>query len=135
MIRVTCACIIKDGCVLVAQRSQTMDHSMMWEFPGGKIKPGESPEACVKREILEEMEINIEVIAPMVPVQYKYATMHIELIPFLCRKISGEIKLNEHESFKWIRWKEFKELPFSAADEKLIHEPQNHKILKENLGE
>jgi 8-oxo-dGTP diphosphatase len=134
MIKVTCACIIKDGKMLVTQRGPDSDHPFLWEFPGGKIKPRETAKECIKREILEELEMDIEIIRPMVSVQHKYETKHIELIPFLCSARSVKIKLNEHIDFKWTDLGELSQMPFSEADEKLVQLTTNQTILKEYLG-
>ena len=120
---------------MVTQRGPETDHPLCWEFPGGKIKPGETAEECIKREIWEELELRIEIVQPMVPVQHQYAAKHIELIPFLCSTHSTELKLNEHLAYKWAEWSLLADFSFSAADEKLIHRSSNQKILKEYLGE
>jgi len=134
MIKVTCAFIIKDGKILVTQRGPESNHPYLWEFPGGKIKVDETAEECIKREIWEELELKIEIIQPMIPVQQTYATKEIELIPFLCSTHSGKLKLNEHLDFKWIKWAKWVEISFSAADAKLIHLVANQTILKEYFG-
>lgn len=135
MIKVTCACIIKDRRILITQRGPDSDHPFLWEFPGGKIKPDETAKECIKREILEELEIEIEIIRPMVSVQFTYPFKQIELIPFLCSTKSGGIKLNEHVDFKWAELNNLDKLPFAEADEKLIQLKANNTILKEYLGE
>lgn len=134
MIKVTCACIIKDGKILITQRGPESDHPFLWEFPGGKIKAGETAEECIKREIWEELELEIEIVQHMISVQQKYAIKEIELIPFLCSTHSVKLKLNEHLDYKWIEWKDLVEVSFSEADEKLIQQVTNQKILKEYLG-
>lgn len=134
MIKVTCACIIKNERILVTQRGPDSDHPFLWEFPGGKIKTGETAEECIKREIREELELEIEIVKSMLPVQHNYGIRQIDLIPFLCSANSEKLKLNEHLDFKWIEWTELVEIPFSAADEKLIRNIQNRQILKEYLG-
>ncbi len=120
MIKVTCACIINDKRILVTQRGPNADHPFLWEFPGGKMKVGETVEECIKREIWEELELKIEIKRAMIPVQQSYETKQIELIPLLCSTSSKKLKLNEHMDFRWVEWAELVEIPFSAADEKLI---------------
>jgi 8-oxo-dGTP diphosphatase len=134
MIKVTCACIVHKGRILVTQRGPNSDHPFLWEFPGGKIKPDETPEACMKREILEELELEIEILKPMVSVQHNYGIKQIELIPFLCFASTEKLKLNEHVDFKWTELDELHKLPFSEADEELIQHVTNRIILKEYLG-
>ena len=135
MIKVTCACIVKGGRILVTQRGPESDHPFLWEFPGGKKKQHETVEECILREIMEELELEIEIIKPMVSVQHNYITKQIELIPFLCSLRSGKLKLNEHIDYKWVELDELYKLPFSEADEKLIRQPTNQRILKEYPGE
>lgn len=134
MLKVTCACIVNKSHILTTQRGANSDHPYLWEFPGGKIKPGETAKECIKREILEELEIEIEIIRPMVSVYHDYKTKQIELIPFLCSASSENLKLNEHIDFKWTDLSELYDLTFSAADIKLIQLTTNYNILKEYLG-
>lgn len=101
MLRVTCAVIIHHGKILVAQRGVNSDHPFQWEFPGGKLKRGETPENCIVREITEELEIKIDILEKMYPVKWDYGFKKIELIPFLCSIKSGQINLTEHHHFLW----------------------------------
>ena len=72
----------------------------MWEFPGGKIGKSETATDCIKREIMEELEIEVEIQNKLISIKFDYLFKQIELIPFLCSIKSGEIKLNEHEDYK-----------------------------------
>src|ERR671924_350142 len=98
-IHVTCAIIEKDGKVLATQRSEKMAMPLKWEFPGGKIHEGEHPREGLKRELREELDLEVEVGRALSPVSHQYPTFLITLYPFICRIISGEIKLHEHKDF------------------------------------
>ena len=134
MLKVTCAVIIQNGRILVTQHGENSDHPFLWEFPGGKMNEGESPEVCIKREIMEELAIEIEILQKMVSVKHDYRFKKIELIPFLCSVRSGEIRLNEHHNFKWIGFDELENIPFSEADRIMIFSEKNRDILKEYPG-
>jgi 8-oxo-dGTP diphosphatase len=116
MIEVTCAIIMKDDQVLIAQRSETMSHPLQWEFPGGKLKPGESPLKCVVREIREEMNVEIDVDQLLPSVIHRYENGEIKLIPFICTLESEEIRLLEHKDYRWIRKSELGAYDVLEAD-------------------
>jgi 8-oxo-dGTP diphosphatase len=135
MLKVTCAIIIRNKQILIAQHGDKPDHAFQWEFPGGKILPGESPEKCIIREIKEELEIGIEILERIIPVSFDYGQQRIELIPFICRWKSGKIILNEHIAIKWITIGELANTNFCGADKKLISNQENLFRLKKYLGE
>jgi len=120
MIDVCCAIILDGSKILAVQRGAASSHPLKWEFPGGKIHPDESAEQCIVREIAEELSIGIEVAKQLVPVEFDYGTKQICLIPFVCRIISGEIKLTEHVALKWLRFDELEIMDWSEADYELI---------------
>ena len=101
-LHVTCAIIEQDGCVLVAQRSCTMAMPLKWEFPGGKIKPGETPEHCLCREIAEELTLKVVVHHALAEVIHAYPDFTITLYPFVCTILSGTIILREHAAVTWL---------------------------------
>jgi len=135
MLKVTCAIIIQQNKILVTQLNASSDHPLKWEFPGGKLKPGETEEECISREINEELEIDIEIRKPMISLFHNYGCKQIELIPFLCVIKTGVIKLNEHHDLIWVTLKELEKIDFAAADRKLIQHSGNHNILKKYLRE
>lgn len=102
MTEVTCAIIIEKERVLVTQRSEQMPHPLKWEFLGGKVQQGESPEYCIKREIFEELGLKVSVDQLLPSVKYTYDTRTIKLIPFICSVKEGEISLSEHKDFRWV---------------------------------
>ena len=135
MLKVTCALIIDNQKLLITQNGSKSDHPFQWEFPGGKIKPGEDADHCILREINEELNIEISVVRRLEPVVFDYGFKKIELIPFICRIQSGTIQLHEHVNFKWIGFKDIRETDFSGADRELIQEKYNVEILKKYVRE
>ena len=116
MIDVVCAIIEEKSKVLVTQRGPEMDLSGQWEFPGGKIKSGESPEASLIREIREELHLHIQVNDRLQEEVHDYGNKTIRLIPFRCQLLSGNILLTEHAAFKWLLPDELSKLDWCAAD-------------------
>mgnify|MGYP006246193805 CR=1 FL=1 len=102
LLRVTCGVISQNGKFLIVQRAHTSRHALKWEFPGGKIEPGETEEECMVRELKEELNIEIKVLQRMESVVCEEVDCIIELIPFKCSIISGEITLLEHIKMAWI---------------------------------
>lgn len=121
-INVTCAIIIKDNKILVTQRSEKMKLPLKWEFPGGKLEENESEIDCVKREIKEEINIDIEVLKMLSSSNYDYGTFKINLIPFVANHISGEIKLTEHNDYKLLGITELLNLDWAEADLPIVEE-------------
>lgn len=116
-IEVTCAILLEGDKVLCAQRSEEMAHPLKWEFPGGKIEEGESPEECLKRELKEELNLDIEIKEAFNPNLHIYqAGKLIKLIPFLCKYLGGELVLKEHKSVIWLPVDQIKKLDWAAAD-------------------
>ena len=121
MIKVTCAIIVNaDGLVFAAQRSATMSLPLKWEFPGGKIEPGETAEACLIREIKEELHVDVEIVASLPANTHQYPNVTIQLIPFVCRIISGQILLKEHLDLKWLPKDELLALDWAEADVAIV---------------
>lgn len=121
-ILVTCAIIKFDDKILAVQRSETMKLPLKWEFAGGKIEAGESEIDCVKREIFEELNIQIEVKERLTPVTHQYPNFKIKLIPFIAEYLSGELKLKEHCSFLLADKNELINLDWAEADLPILKE-------------
>jgi 8-oxo-dGTP diphosphatase len=122
MLRVTCAIIELNGKVLCAQRSKKMDLPLKWELPGGKVEVEETPEDCLIREINEELGLDIEIIRQLPAFQHKYPNQKtIELLPFICKIINGEIILKEHQQVKWLGKNELLSLDWAEADISIVN--------------
>jgi 8-oxo-dGTP diphosphatase len=115
-IHVACAIIERDGLVLVAQRSASMSFPLKWEFPGGKIDPGESPQDCLHRELLEEMRVSVDIKAALPSHTHRYADFSVTLYPFVCIIVSGNITLHEHAAVNWLTPETLNSLDWLEAD-------------------
>lgn len=122
MINVTCAIIIVNGKILVTQRSENMSLPLKWEFPGGKLEENESHIDCIKREIKEELNIDIEVLEQLSSSIYDYGTFKVNLIPFFAKHISGEIKLTEHKDYKLLNKVDLLKMDWAKADLPIVEE-------------
>ena len=94
---------------------------------------GESAENCIHREIAEELEIEIDILERLKPVEFDYGIKKIMLIPFLCSAKYFQIKLNEHVQYKWIEFSDIEDIDILEADKKLISQTENQKSLKKHL--
>jgi 8-oxo-dGTP diphosphatase len=121
-IHVSCALIEKNGKVLAVQRSERMSMPLKWEFPGGKLDPGEAHEDCLKREVLEELGIEIAVREPLTPVTHQYPDFRVTLYPFICTIRSGEIVLHEHTAQAWLLPGELQKPDWAEADGPIVEE-------------
>lgn len=122
MINVTCAIIYFNDKILVTQRSEKMKLPLKWEFPGGKLEEDESEIDCIKREIREEINIEIKVLEKLSNSIYDYGTFKINLIPFISTYVSGEIILSEHRDYKIIDKSELLGLDWAEADLSIVEE-------------
>lgn len=123
-VHVACAIIERDGLVLSALRSNSMHLPLKWEFPGGKLEPGEELEDCLRRELVEEMGVQIEVGRPLTPATHHYDNLSVTLYPFICSIVSGEITLYEHSAVTWVPPAAMHELDWAEADYPVIAEYQ-----------
>ncbi|SKA88824.1 8-oxo-dGTP diphosphatase [Caloramator quimbayensis] len=122
IIKVACAIIENEGKILAAQRSERMILPLKWEFPGGKVNEGEEAEECIVREIKEELDINIGIKKKLNSYIHDYDNISIELIPFVCYIISGQIKLKEHKDIIWDYAKNLLNIDWAAADVNALNE-------------
>lgn len=102
--------------MLATQRSTTMSLPLKWEFPGGKIAPGELPAECLRRELIEELGLYITVERALPQHTHSYHTFTVTLHPFVCTIASGEITLHEHAAFSWLPPEDLHTLDWAAAD-------------------
>ena len=118
-IRVTAAIIHEDGRILATQRGYG-DYKDWWEFPGGKIEPGETPEECIVREIREELSAVIAVEKLLCTVEWEYPKFFLSMDCFLCHVTEGELKLLEHEAARWLSRDEADSVHWLPSDVKVI---------------
>jgi 8-oxo-dGTP diphosphatase len=122
MITVLCAIIRINNKILVAQRSEKMKLPLKWEFPGGKLEENEKEIDCIKREIKEEINIEIEILRRLSSSEYDYGTLKIKLIPYLANYISGDIQLSDHNDYKLLDKSELLNLDWAEADIPIVEE-------------
>lgn len=116
IIKVTCAIIEDNGRILAAQRGENMGMPLKWEFPGGKIEEGEKADECIKREIKEELDTEIEITGTLPSHVHDYGTRKIELIPFICRIKGGSVYCREHKRIIWDEPNKLSMLDWAEAD-------------------
>ena len=127
MLKVACALIVENGKLLCAQRGPNMRHPFAWEFPGGKIEEGETPEACIVREIREELNLEVVVLGNGPAVKHTYsAGLELSLMPFICCLVAGELILREHAQVLWLPSSQLFELDWAAADVGIVKWWQKH---------
>ena len=116
------ALIDRDGRVLLAQRPEGKSMAGLWEFPGGKVEKGETPEAALVRELYEELGIETwdSCLAPLTFASHKYEDFHLLMPLYACRKWSGIVQPKEGQSLKWVAAHDLSKYPMPAADLPLI---------------
>ena len=118
-IEVVAAIIIKDGQVFATQRGYG-EFQGWWEFPGGKMEAGESPQVALKREIREELDAEIEVNELLETVEWDYPNFHLTMHCFICSLLSESLHLNEHEAATWLTHETLRSVKWLPADEILL---------------
>ena len=118
-IEVVAAIIIRDGRVFATERGYGQWQGW-WEFPGGKMEPGESPEEALKREIREELNAEIAVGELMETVEWDYPEFHLRMHCFICTMLSESLHLNEHRDAAWLTGETMDSVKWLPADEGLI---------------
>ena len=114
--QVTAAIILKGSEILIARRAPNKHLAGFWEFPGGKIEEGETPQECLKRELQEELGIVVNVGAFFMQNEHHYGDKIIVLKAYECEHISGNIVLSDHDQVKWVEKSEFANFKFAPAD-------------------
>src|SRR5690554_773018 len=122
MLHVTCAIIVHKDEILICQRSAQMKLPLKWEFPGGKIKIGESKEECLLREIREELRIDIQIERELSMVEHHYPDFSLCLYPFLCTLTKGQLRLAEHAQAIWVKPENLMDYDWAAADIPVVEE-------------
>lgn len=117
-----CALVDSDGRVLLAQRPEGKQLAGLWEFPGGKVEPGETPEETLIRELQEEIGITTKVacLAPLTFASHTYDDFHLLMPLYVCRRFEGIARGLEGQTLKWVRPKDMRDYPMPPADEPLI---------------
>ena len=124
-LQVTCAVILIENKILAVQRGEQMNLPLKWEFPGGKIEPNESEEECIKREVKEELNIEIVLLKKLSTSFHVYPNYSIELIPFVAQYLSGTLVLKEHQSYKLLKLSELGNLDWAEADIPIVKQLQS----------
>jgi 8-oxo-dGTP diphosphatase len=123
MMEVVCGVIENtEGQFLACLRPAGKHLGGQWEFPGGKMDPGESPEDALARELREELAVEVLVGFPLSPVVWTYEDRTIRLLPFYCKIIGGTLQALEHEKLCWCSPENFNDRPWAAADVPILRE-------------
>jgi 8-oxo-dGTP diphosphatase len=117
-----CALIDADGRVLIAQRPEGKPLAGLWEFPGGKIEPGERPEETLIRELKEELGITVQeaCLAPLTFASHGYADFHLLMPLYVCRRWEGSVTALEGQRLAWVRPNRLRDYPMPPADVPLV---------------
>ena len=118
-IEVVAAIIIKDGHIFATQRGYG-EFQGWWEFPGGKMEAGESPQEALRREINEELDADIQVNELLETVEWDYPNFHLTMHCFICSLLSESLHLNEHEAATWLTHETLRSVKWLPADEILL---------------
>lgn len=125
---VTCAVIVRDGLILATRRGRDMDHAGLWEFPGGKLHPGESYEECLIREIKEELNVTVRITGELIPSEFQYPQKRIKLIPFWAEIVEGTLYSVEHDRVEWFSPSQLMRLAWPGADMPIVEQVIAHFI-------
>jgi 8-oxo-dGTP diphosphatase len=121
MIEVAAAIIENsEGKLLIARRKEGKSQAGLWEFPGGKIEAGETAQACLIRELQEEMNILIEPGERFGVNEHDYGSVQIRLIAYWAKFVSGDLRLVDHDEYEWVRRSELENYIFAPADIKFV---------------
>ena len=116
---VTAALIEKEGLILLARRKQGKHMGAKWEFPGGKVDPGETPEQCLRRELLEEFSIQTRVGEFLGSEDYHEGDLHLDIRLYRAEHLAGEFALHDHEEIRWVRPERLLEFDLVESDRRL----------------
>ncbi|WP_227793371.1 8-oxo-dGTP diphosphatase MutT [Paenibacillus guangzhouensis] len=117
------------GEILIARRKPGKSQAGLWEFPGGKIESGESIVACIRRELMEELQIDVDIGSYFGTHEHQYETANIRLIAYKVSYLQGEIRLIDHDAYCWVRREVLHTIAFAPADVQFVQ------MLQEELEE
>ena len=114
------AAIIRKGDKIFATQRGYGEWKDWWEFPGGKMEPGESPEAALRREIREELDTEIHILKLLQTVEWDYPKFHLTMHCYMCSLLNDALHLNEHEAARWLGADELRSVNWLPADDQLL---------------
>jgi len=118
--QVVAAIMEKNSKILIAKRKKEDTLGGLWEFPGGKIEPGETPEECLKREMKEEFGIETEIGPFVTSSKFIYFLIPVDLLAYKVNYISGDLKVNEHDEIKWVAVNKLNDYEFVGPDRPIV---------------
>ncbi|MFZ2756404.1 MAG: (deoxy)nucleoside triphosphate pyrophosphohydrolase [Atopobiaceae bacterium] len=127
-IKVAAAVIERDGRILATQRGYG-EFEGWWEFPGGKVEPGETSEQALRRELEEEMAAEVEIERPLVGVSYDYPAFHLDMDCFLCTLTNGSYALLEHSAARWLDADGLRSVGWLPADDEVLSAIESQGVL------
>lgn len=110
------ALVQRGDLVLIARRAPHKDQAGLWEFPGGKVEVGETPEAALHRELAEELDLRVEIGPPLAESRFERQGRRVTLIGYLCRFIQGGLTLRDHDAVEWVRSEDLSSFNLSPPD-------------------
>lgn len=127
---VVCAIIERDGRFLIARRPAGKHLALKWEFPGGKIEQDEDEISALRRELREELLVEVEIVERLTPVEHCYPDRSLRLIAWRCRLVDSEPEAGEHEELRWIEIDDASDYDFPEADIPLLEEYRKKMLLR-----
>lgn len=128
--QVAAAIIEKDSKILIARRKKRDTLGGLWEFPGGKIEPGETPEECLQRELKEEFDVETEIGPFFASAKFIYYLVPVELLAYKVKYTGGDFKINEHDEIKWVTAGELDGYAFASPDRPIVKALQEKQSLR-----
>lgn len=125
MLKVAAAVIVRDGLVMAARKRAGLHLAGLWEFPGGKIEPGETPEECLRRELWEEFGVRCEIGSFLAESTYAYGLNLVNLLGYFATHQEGVFRLTDHDEIRWLPPSELTGLRWAPADIPLVDRLQN----------
>lgn len=122
LLAVACALVDEDGRVLISRRPEGKPLAGYWEFPGGKIEPGESPETALIRELMEELGVTVcrPCLAPLTFVSHAYETYHVLMPVYISRRWTGDVEAREGQALAWAAGARLRDYPFLPSNQPLL---------------